>query len=208
MENQAKDLMKSGDTAVITAKKIKEYCDVFLNNSLNDKETAQFIEIATAYNLNPFKREIYCVPYESYNKLKGCKERKLSIVTGYEVYLKRAERSGKLAGWEVKTGGKFGQSDFRGIIKIYRHDWKEPFQHEVYFSEYKQNTHIWNTKPVTMIKKVAVAQGFRMAFPDEMGGLPYTSDELPENMTKDVTEKPQVEPDLKKDKKQTAPLQI
>ena len=32
-----------------------------------------------------------------------------------------------------------------------------------------------------MIKKVAIAQGFRLAFPDELAGMPYTADEIDEN---------------------------
>ena len=30
-----------------------------------------------------------------------------------------------------------------------------------------------------MLKKVAIAQAFRLAFPDEMGSLPYTAEEMP-----------------------------
>ena len=40
---------------------------------------------------------------------------------------------------------------------------------------------MWGSKPRTMIKKVAIAQGFRLAFPVELGGIPYTADELPGN---------------------------
>ena len=36
----------------------------------------------------------------------------------------------------------------------------------------------WASKPITMIKKVAISQAFRLAFPDEFDGLPYTSDEV------------------------------
>ena len=34
--------------------------------------------------------------------------------------------------------------------------------------------------PNFMLKKVAIAQGFRLAFPDELGGLPYLAEELPQ----------------------------
>ena len=50
---------------------------------------------------------------------------------------------------------------------------------------------MWKEKPVTMIKKVAIVQGFRMAFPDEFGGMPYTAEELPDEMTKPAEPKPQ-----------------
>jgi hypothetical protein len=32
--------------------------------------------------------------------------------------------------------------------------------------------------PAFMLKKVAMAQGFRLCFPDEMGGLPYLPEEI------------------------------
>ena len=38
---------------------------------------------------------------------------------------------------------------------------------------------VWREKPGTMLKKVAIAQAFRLAFPDEMGSLPYTAEEMP-----------------------------
>lgn len=136
---------------------------------LNDREKAQFLQIATAYNLNPFKREIYCVKYGE----------TLSIIVGYESYIKRAERSGLLNGWSVKTEGS--GNEMKAIVTIHRKDFAQPFEHEVYFSEYKQNNQFWNNKPVTMIKKVAIAQAFRMCFSSEIGGMPYTAEEIVEN---------------------------
>ena len=49
---------------------------------------------------------------------------------------------------------------------------------EVYFDEYDTGRNLWVTKPRTMIEKVAIAQGFRRCFPEEMGGMPYTKDEM------------------------------
>ncbi len=190
---------------LIDGKKIKEYLDVFgLSKQLSENETVQFIEVAKAFNLNPFKKEIYCVPYGQGDK------RKLSIITGYEVYLKRAERIGMLAGWRSWTEGTFevryekkelqGRNgpytknvkvvtgDMRAIVEIHRTNWPEPFRHEVYLDEYALDNEMWAAKPRTMLKKVAIAQAFRMVFPDEMGGMPYTSDELPDEMTRNVTE--------------------
>ncbi len=37
----------------------------------------------------------------------------------------------------------------------------------------------WKEKPSFMLEKVATAIGFRNYFPDELGGMPYTADELP-----------------------------
>ena len=157
---------------------------------LTDEQKVLFGRTAMAFNLNPFKREIYAVPFEEkwYNKQTGKRESfnpkryRLSIVTGYEVYLKRAERLALLDGWKVWTEDDPNGRPIKAKISISRKDWKNPFEHEVYFNEYAQSNSMWESKPHTMIKKVVTAQGFRMAFPDDMGGLPYTSDELPDEM--------------------------
>lgn len=141
---------------------------------LPEKYHYQFIELCKAYGLNPFKREIYAVGYgDNYN-----------IITGYEVYLKRAERIGKLDGWDCVIEGK--GNDMKAVLTIYRKDWAHPFKHEVLFVEAVQKRRdgsvnaMWQKMPSFMLRKVCIAQGFRMCFPDEYGGMPYTSDELPE----------------------------
>ena len=42
-------------------------------------------------------------------------------------------------------------------------------------------TQFWSKQPRFQLRKVAMAQAFRLAFPDELGGLPYESAELPES---------------------------
>lgn len=175
------------ETDLITSNKITEYMDALgIAAQLNDKEKKQFIEIAIAYQLNPFKREIYCIAYGE------GQYRKLSIITGYETYLKRAERTGKMDGWQAEIEGT--GEDMTAKVTIYRKDWKHPFIHVAHWSECKQMTYdkekkifrlnaMWDKMGKFMLKKVAIAQAFRLCFPDEMGGMPYTSDELPENMT-------------------------
>jgi phage recombination protein Bet len=160
--------------------KIKKYLQAMnLSSNLTTGEVEQFIEIAKSFNLNPFKREIYANKYGD----------KFSVIVGFETYIKRAERSGLLSGWNVRTEGVIDfqnimNSSLRAIITIHRKDFEFPFVHEVYYSEYvgrKRDgsiTEFWKNKPVTMTKKVAMAQGFRLCFSDELGGLPYTTEEL------------------------------
>ena len=144
---------------------------------LTDEEKLQFVEIAQAYGLNPFKREIYCNTYGE------GQYRQTSIITGYEVYIKRAERTGKLNGWTVDVDGE--GDDMKATITIYRKDWDKPFKHVAYLPEciqYSKKTGkpnaIWTKMPRFMLRKVAIAQGFRLCFSDELGGMPYTGDEL------------------------------
>lgn len=181
---------------------------------LPQKYQVQFLELAKAFGLNPFKREIYAVGYgDNYN-----------IITGYEVYLKRAERTGKLDGWNVTIEGKVSDNSLRANIEIFRKDWSHSFKHTVYYAECVQKTKtgqpttIWQKMPVFMTKKVAIAQGFRLCFSDEFGGMPYTADEIleePEVITTatvvETTQQPQqsqqqVDPEKEAAKKRMAEL--
>jgi phage recombination protein Bet len=165
----------------IDEKTIIEYLDAFgLSKELSDQEKKQFIQIATSFQLNPFKREIYCVPYGS------GQNRNLSILVGYEVYLKRAERTGLLDGWRAWIDGS--GEDGKAVVEIWRKDWSKPFVHEVFWKEAAQRkrdgtlTSFWKKQPKFQLKKVAISQAFRMAFPDELGGMAYDPAELPEEM--------------------------
>ena len=167
--------------AALTKEKLTDYLNIAgVATKLSEKERMNFIEIAQAYCLNPFKREIYCVSY-GYGDSKTT-----SIITGYEVYIKRAERTGKLDGWDLTIEGKM--PDLKAIVTIYRNDWSRPFKHEVYFEEVVQRKKdgsinaMWAKMPKFMLRKVAIAQGFRLCFPDELGGMPYTADEISEGM--------------------------
>lgn len=171
-----------------TLEKIQSYLETMnMTANLTKAEIKQFVEIASSYGLNPFKREIYASKFGN----------SFSIIVGFETYLKRAERSGKLSGWSVTTDGDINYQDIAksnvtATITIYRKDWSQPFVHSVHFGEYVQKrsdgtvNKFWKEKPMTMIKKVAMAQGFRLCFSDENGGLPYTSEEIGREETIDT----------------------
>ena len=154
-----------------------------MGTKLPPQQTAQFLELCQAYKLNPFKREIYAVGYNG----------KFNIIVGYEVYIKRAERIGKLDGWKCITN----ENNTKAKITIYRKDWKYPFEHEVLMEEVKQNSPIWSKMPIFMMKKVCIEQGFRLCFPDEMGGMPYGEEEVSYDSIiaseKDITPEPTTE---------------
>ena len=152
--------------------KAKRYLQ-FTGVKLPDKDYGTFLEICQAMGLNPFLKEIYAVSYkDKYGNIQA------SVITGYEVYIKRAMRTGLVQNWKAWTDGNKNDGTLKGCIKIKRADWTEPFYMEVYFDEYDTGRNLWVTKPRTMIEKVAIAQGFRRCFPEEMGGMPYTKDEM------------------------------
>lgn len=150
-----------------------------LLNDLTTGEKNSYLQIAKAFNLNPFKREIHVSKYNG----------QMAIITGYEVYIKRAERTGQLDGWGVVTSGSVEKNDLKATVTIYRKDRSHPFVWEAEYNEYVQKTKdgsvtkFWK-KAHTMIKKVAISQGFRLCFSDELGGMPYTSEET---VTEDIS---------------------
>jgi len=162
----------------VTADDITKY---FCPNA-TQKEVYMALGIIKSLQLNPFKREVHLVKYDDKSPI--------SIVVGYEVYLKRADRTGNLDGWKYEyTGSAEGLAC---KVTIWRKDQSHPFEHVAYWSEvcaqkpvYEggQRTNkwepnrMWKSRPKFMLMKVAAAQAFRLAFPDEMGGLPYTEEE-------------------------------
>ena len=154
----------------ITDNEIKEkalsYLDTLgFGKNLSDQQKTTFIEMAIAYKLNPFIREIYAVGYNSKDGVT------LSIITGYETYIKRAERTNKVEWWKT-----FINADGDSECHIKRKDWSEPFIHVLDKTEFVGTSPIWKNKKF-MHKKVCTSQAFRLCFPDEMGGLPYTEAE-------------------------------
>lgn len=174
----AKEITKQDD--VITPDTItKEDVKKLICATATDKEITMFLQIAKLNQLNYFKREIYLVKYKA--------DTPASILTGYEVYLKRAERSGNYLGFKVWIEGAV--PDMKACIEVRRKDWKDPLYHEVDYAEYVQKrwdkdtrkmvpNKFWKEKPKTMLKKVCISQGLRFAFPDELAGMPYVREEI------------------------------
>jgi len=186
MENQIAKIVPISDQV------LTEFLNMFGQSKLTKEEKTQFIQISKAFNLNPFKREIHLVKFGT----------ECNIIVGYEAYIKRGEATGLLNGWKCWTEGEIkskettvkrkrkdgtGEYDMKmitwegnlkAIIEIKRKDWSEPFIHEVDFSEFASTKENWSKMPKFMIKKVAIGQGFRMCFSENMGGLPYTQEEF------------------------------
>lgn len=168
-----------------------------MNKGLTEQQTKQFLAVASAFGLNPWKREIYAVTF------KGKNGTEMSVVTGYETYIKRAEANPNYDGYDIEFKGGFERKTFQKqgdygpynvtevvpkgdvscVCTVYRKDRSHPVREEVFFDEYDQKNSMWKSKPRTMLKKVAIVSAFRKAFPFDLGGMPYTSDELPDNMT-------------------------
>jgi len=154
----------------VTPETVKKY----INRHATEQEIVLFLNQCKMFDLNPFKREIHLIKYSDRDPA--------TFVVGYDVYLKRANRSKLWAGME--SGIKGTGNNMIAWVKVYRKDWAQPLYHEVDFEEYAKYkkdgelTRFWKEKPKTMLKKVAISQAFRMAFPEDFAGMPYTVEEI------------------------------
>lgn len=188
----ADNLPAKQSTSVIDEQTIRDF--LFTSGTkLNPQQQALFIRMAQEFNLNPFKREIYAIPFGQ----------EFSIVTGYQTYLARAEATGKLDGWEVAIS----QDGTAARITIYRKDFTKPFVWTVSRKDFDKGRGGWSRMPDFMLKKVAIGQGFRLAFPNEFSGMPCLQEEIgdnPEENGKPEPEKPKAANPAKSEPKPAA----
>ena len=168
---------------------IKQYL-VNGQGNVTDQEIMMFLRLCQYQRLNPFLREAYLIKFGS---------QAATIVTGKDVFTKRAAKDPQCAGWEagvmVETakGGHSerpgamvlpGETLLGGWAKVHRHGWTVPLANSVSLSEYVRTTadgkpnRNWASMPATMIRKVALVQALREAFPESFQGL-YSAEEMP-----------------------------
>lgn len=152
------------------------------NGKVTDQDLVQFIQVCRFNQLNPFLNEAYLIKYG---------DQPAQMVVSKEALMKRAETNEKYdgikAGIIIKTAdgnlvnreGCFyenGDELLGGWAEVYRKDRKYPYVANVRLSEYSTGKSMWLAKPSTMIRKVAVVQALREAFPVQLGAM-YTSEE-------------------------------
>lgn len=120
----------------------------------NDDEFAIFMHLANKYGLDPAAKQIWFTKWGDQSQ----------IFTGRDGFLEIAHRSGKFDGMESGTVGSVEEGNLKGWCRVYRKDMSHPFYVEVDFAEYNQKRGLWQTKPKTMIQKVAESQCLRRAF--------------------------------------------
>ena len=193
---------------------------------VTDQEVMMFLSLCKFQKLNPFLREAYLIKYGN---------QPATIVTGKEAFMKRAMRNPRYAGHEagvvvllenglldnrVGTVVLDGEKLVGGWARVHIEGWKVPMMLTASFEEYvgrKKNGEVnqqWATKPASMIRKVALVQALREAFPEDLGGM-YTPEEkvegdLPEEIiseeviTAEPVEEPKPEPETKKEEQTAA----
>lgn len=153
-------------------------------SKVTDAEVKMFTELCKAQRLNPFLREAYLVKFGS---------NPAQIIVGKDVFLKRARSNPRFKGFkagiivETKDGtyqnrpGTFytlGEKIVGGFCKVAIEGWDFPLEHSVAMSEFSRSTATWKSMPAVMIRKVALVQALREAFPEDFQQL-YSEEEMP-----------------------------
>lgn len=153
------------------------------NGAVTNQEVTMFLSLCKFQKLNPFLKEVYLIKYGN---------SPATMVVGKDVLLKRAMRSPKYEGMQagiivLTADGKLteregtffleNESLVGGWAKVFIKGYSTPIYTSVSIKEYSTGQSNWKTKPATMIRKVALAQALREAFPEEMAAL-YDATEM------------------------------
>ena len=158
--------------------------------NITDSELALVMGLCQAQNLNPFTRDVYIIKY---------KDAPASIVTGKEVFTKRANAQKNYQGFEagvtfINAKGEVcqrqGSAIYKAAHEVLIGGWcrvfvegRNPFYDEVTLDEYQLTDKdgkpkgAWAKLSATMIRKVALVHCLREAFPDDFQGL-YCNEEM------------------------------
>lgn len=188
-ENAIVSFQANGMEVKLTPAIVKNYLVSGDKDRVTDQEVAMFINLCKYAGLNPWLKEAYCIKYGT---------EPATMVTGKEAFTKRAEAQTNYDG--VKAGiitvVENGEVEYRegavvmpgeqlvgGWAEVFRKDRGHSTRVEVSFDEYaakkKDGTlnKQWSGKPATMIRKVAIVQALREAFPASLGGM-YSAEEV------------------------------
>lgn len=186
----------STDTSAWTFQDIKRYYDP--QDLLTEKQVGQALSLIKGRNLNPLLNEVYIVAYKKKN---GGAE--FSLIVSKEAFLKRAAQNPNYEGFEAgvvvvdasgdmveRKGALLLPNDtlVGGWARVYRKNFKVPVEVFVSREEYDKKQSTWNAMPATMIRKTALVNALREAFPEDLGSM-YTEDDGGETFDriKDVT---------------------
>lgn len=181
----------NGEEVKLTGNTIKNYL-VRGNGEVSDQEVVMFTNLCKYQKLNPFLNEAYLVKFGS---------QPAQIIVSKEAFMKRAEAHPAYEGFEagiiVEREGKL--EDVEGAVKlpndkliggwakIYRSDRKKPVTTRISLEEFSKGQATWKQMPLNMIRKSAIVNAQREAFPETLGSM-YTEDDADiTNTAKDVT---------------------
>lgn len=173
----------------LTPDTVKNYLVSGDKDKVTMQEVVMFMNLCKFNGLNPWLKEAYLIKYGN---------EPATIVAGKDAFTKRAEGNPNFDGYKaglILTDENMEEITYRegsfklpnevlvgGYAEVYRKDRDHSYRVEVTFEEYagrkKDGTlnRQWASKPTTMIRKVALVQALREAFPGTLCGM-YSPEE-------------------------------
>lgn len=165
-----KYLSMTGEEIQLSPDIIKSYLVSGDADNVTDQEIMMFLALCKFQKLNPFLKEAYLIKYGT---------APATMVTGKETFLKRAVKNPRYKGHKVGIN----EDATEAWAEVYVEGYDIPVRVEIDYEEYvgrKRDgtvTQMWETKRKTMLKKVALVQALREAFPEDLGGM-YSPEEV------------------------------
>lgn len=188
-QEQSTSYEVNGLQVTLSPQIVKNYLVSGDKDRVTIQEVAMFINLCKFSGLNPWLKEAYCIKYGN---------EPATMVVGKEAFQKRAESHPAFDGCEsgiMVIHPEVGEIEYRkgsfklqdemiigGWAEVWRKDRGHSTRIEVSFDEYagrKNDGSLnkqWSKKPGTMIRKVALVQALREAFPNSFGGM-YSAEE-------------------------------
>lgn len=177
-------IRSNGSEFTLTPETVKNYLVSGDKDRVTMQEVVMFMNLCKFNGLNPWLREAYLIKFGS---------EPATIVASKEAFTKRAEGNPQFNGCEagiIVLDGDSGDVIYRkgslklpdetlvgGYAEVWRKDREHSYRSEVSFDEYagrKKDGSLnrqWASKPATMIRKVALVQALREAFPGTLDGM-------------------------------------
>lgn len=180
MSNEVANFTANGENIELTMNDVANYL-VDGNSKITRQEAKMFMELCKYQHLNPFLKEAYIIKFGN---------KPAQLITSKEAFMKRAESHPQYAGIKagvivlrnkeiVYSNGAFTLPNDQvvgGWADVFRKDRKEPHHIEISMQEFSKGQSTWKSMPATMIRKTAIVNALREAFPEALGGM-YTEDD-------------------------------
>lgn len=187
-QNKIAKFMAGGMEIQLTPEIVRNYLVSGQKENVTMQEVSMFINLCKYSGLNPWLKEAYCIKYGN---------EPATMVVGKEAFMKRAESDLNYDGFSAgiiiadgegellyREGTMYTKDEaiIGGWAEVWRKDRSHSTRAEVSMEEYagrKKDGSMngqWSKKPATMIRKVALVQALREAFPKALGGM-YVAEE-------------------------------
>lgn len=181
----------NGEAVKLSGEMVKQYL-VRGGADVSDQELVMFLNLCKYQKLNPFLNEAYLIKFQGHPA---------QIVTSKEAFMKRAEShdeyNGLEAGIIVEREGQMVEIEgavslkndvlLGGWAKVYRKDRERPIVVKISMEEFSKSQATWKKMPNNMIRKTAIVNALREAFPEKLNQM-YTEEEAPSEPQVNVQE--------------------